>query len=225
MFNLDHAIAEWRRQMIAGGIRSPEILDELESHLREDIEQQTRAGLNAQQAFENAVQRMGKSGLLKAEFAKLGGLKEARPGKVIGIACCAFAGLFSLLWMPALLTIRELSMTERMCGLGAVALTALSIGSWRFSYKFLPVIRNRPVRMAIGVTCGVAGTVWMMVFTNVLLRVIVSRVLTDSGSDALGPIFKIAISALWALALTAVLGGIAYGLEEAASRDMLVANS
>ena len=38
MFDLDHAIRQWRRQMANDGVRRPEALDELESHLREEIE-------------------------------------------------------------------------------------------------------------------------------------------------------------------------------------------
>lgn len=71
MFNLDHAISDWRRQMAAGGIGTPEILDELETHLREDVDQQVRSGLSQQQAFEAAVQRIGESKALKKEFRKV----------------------------------------------------------------------------------------------------------------------------------------------------------
>jgi ferritin-like metal-binding protein YciE len=42
MFDPEQTIAEWRRQMAAGGIKTPEVLNELESHLREDVEQQER---------------------------------------------------------------------------------------------------------------------------------------------------------------------------------------
>jgi hypothetical protein len=35
MRNLDPGIAEWRREMAAAGIKSAEVLDELESHLHE----------------------------------------------------------------------------------------------------------------------------------------------------------------------------------------------
>jgi hypothetical protein len=51
MFNLDHAISEWRRQMFAGGVKDSAVLDELESHLREDVERQTRSGVDAQKAL------------------------------------------------------------------------------------------------------------------------------------------------------------------------------
>ena len=38
MFDLEQAILEWRRQMTAGGIKAPEVLDELESHLHDDVD-------------------------------------------------------------------------------------------------------------------------------------------------------------------------------------------
>jgi hypothetical protein len=70
MFNLDQAITAWRQQMAAGGIKAPEILNELESHLRDDMEQQIQSGLDAQQAFENSVQRLGHADKLNNEFKK-----------------------------------------------------------------------------------------------------------------------------------------------------------
>jgi hypothetical protein len=69
MFNLDHAISRWRQEMAAGGITKSEILDELESHLREDVEQQVRSGVNLAQAFQTAIQRMGEAAKLRPEFA------------------------------------------------------------------------------------------------------------------------------------------------------------
>jgi hypothetical protein len=76
MFNLEHAIAEWRRQLAGGGVRSPEVLDELEGHLRDDVEDQRSRGVSVAQAFENAVQQVGQPCLLKTEFAKALGWHE-----------------------------------------------------------------------------------------------------------------------------------------------------
>ena len=72
MFNLDQAVAEWRRRMLAAGIKTPVPLDELENHLRDDVEQQVRSGADAQQAFEAAVLRIGQAAALKREFTKVG---------------------------------------------------------------------------------------------------------------------------------------------------------
>src|SRR5215212_8858498 len=71
MFNLDEAIAEWRQQMVVGGISSAQVLDELESHLRDDAEKQEHAGATTQQAFEIAVQRLGQAAALECEFEKV----------------------------------------------------------------------------------------------------------------------------------------------------------
>ena len=44
MFDLDQAVAQWRQQMSADGIKNSATLDELESHLRDDIEEIVVAG-------------------------------------------------------------------------------------------------------------------------------------------------------------------------------------
>src|SRR5215472_9639615 len=73
MFNLEQAIAAWRRQMIAAGIKTPVPLEELESHLREEIEQQIKLGMDEQTAFKRTASQIGQPKTLKKEFAKSGG--------------------------------------------------------------------------------------------------------------------------------------------------------
>jgi hypothetical protein len=75
MFDLEQSIADWRKQMLAAGIQTPVPLDELETHLREEIEQQMKSGINSQQAFENSVHRIGHADELKSEFKKICGMK------------------------------------------------------------------------------------------------------------------------------------------------------
>ena len=72
MFNLDDALADWRRQMAAGGITTPDALEELESHLRDDMDRETRNGVPESRAFETAVQSLGLAPQLKNEFDKVG---------------------------------------------------------------------------------------------------------------------------------------------------------
>jgi hypothetical protein len=71
MFDLEQAIADWRRRMLAAGIKSPAPLDELEAHLREDIERQVESGLDESEAFDLSVRKIGETHELKAEFAKI----------------------------------------------------------------------------------------------------------------------------------------------------------
>jgi hypothetical protein len=68
MFNLDQSIAQWRKQMLAAGIKTPVPLVELESHRREEIERQMKSGLNEQKALEISIRQMGQSKMLKKEF-------------------------------------------------------------------------------------------------------------------------------------------------------------
>ncbi len=83
MFDLEAAISEWRKQMRAAGIKTPVPLEELESHLREDVAQQMRSGSDQRQAFEVAVLRIGRAGALKQEFKKAGGTKEILQLKLV----------------------------------------------------------------------------------------------------------------------------------------------
>ena len=81
MFDLDTAITEWRRQMGAGGVSSAEALDELEGHLRDDVEAQMAGGgddVSMQSAFESSVARLGQADALRMEFAKVGGVSASR---------------------------------------------------------------------------------------------------------------------------------------------------
>lgn len=73
MFDLEKQIAEWRREMLAAGISRPEILSELESHLRDDLKKEARKGSSVDNAFETAKLRLGHGEMLKNEFSKLRG--------------------------------------------------------------------------------------------------------------------------------------------------------
>jgi len=85
MFNLERAVSAWRKQMRAGGIQVPEVLDELESHLREEVERQMRAGTGAVEAFQAAFQRMGPVTALKTEFEKDDERKIMKKNLIIGV--------------------------------------------------------------------------------------------------------------------------------------------
>src|SRR5678815_4297310 len=90
MFNLEQSISEWRGQMLSAGVKNPDIVDELESHLREDWARRVQSGESEKQAFEGAVQGVGQARLLKQEFAKLSGKKWAWLRKLKGIMAGAY---------------------------------------------------------------------------------------------------------------------------------------
>src|SRR6266704_3068016 len=91
MFDLEKSIADWRKQMLAAGIKTPVPLEELENHLRDEIERQMKSGLSEQMAFDISVQEIGKANMLKNEFEKIDGAKELRAWRLIQIRF--FAGL------------------------------------------------------------------------------------------------------------------------------------
>jgi hypothetical protein len=75
MFSLEQSIAKWRQQMLAVGIQSPVPLEELETHLREEIERQMQSGVSGQQAFESSASQVGQAEVLKKEFIRAKGLR------------------------------------------------------------------------------------------------------------------------------------------------------
>jgi len=58
--------------MLAAGIQSPVPLEELECHLREDVEAKMGSGWDPAQAFAAAVEEIGQTQDLKSEFSKTG---------------------------------------------------------------------------------------------------------------------------------------------------------
>jgi hypothetical protein len=73
MFDLEKSIANWRKQMLAAGIKTPAPLDELELHLREEIRVRLAAGVAERQAFADAVTQIGRADSLREEFNKMPG--------------------------------------------------------------------------------------------------------------------------------------------------------
>jgi hypothetical protein len=96
MFDLEKSIADWREQMLVAGIQTPVPLEELENHLREEIERQMCSGCNTQQAFWGAVQQIGRPNVLKKEFNKV---ERTLMKKIIII----LLGIFGILFGPGII--------------------------------------------------------------------------------------------------------------------------
>src|SRR6188472_1834658 len=75
--------------MRAAGIKSTAVLDELESHLREQIDAMTAAGDSPEEAFASSISRLGQSDALREEFKKLADSGRGRIKNVI----LTFAGV------------------------------------------------------------------------------------------------------------------------------------
>ena len=71
MFELEKAIASWRKQMEADPALEPGHIAEIESHLRDKIDDLTARGRIPEEAFEEAVRALGETGLIGSQFFKV----------------------------------------------------------------------------------------------------------------------------------------------------------
>jgi hypothetical protein len=154
MFNLDQAIAEWRQQMAAGGIKTPAVLDELESHLRDDAEQQMRAGTGAERAFDAAVKKIGPAGALKSEFKKSTVASVLEKLMITAALLVAAVGLFL---SGATVILCYGSARDRLVASAALGIIFMTAGGWPTIVSRLPVILSKRKRQMIEVACLAAG--------------------------------------------------------------------
>ena len=68
MANFEDRIASWRRELPSALVDRPGVVDELEDHLRQEMETQTGAGKTPDEAWEAAVARLGDPRQLAREF-------------------------------------------------------------------------------------------------------------------------------------------------------------
>jgi hypothetical protein len=172
MFNLEQSIADWRKQMHAAGIQTPVPLVELESHLRAAIEQQAKAGLNEQDAFTAAVQKLGSAHTVQNEFMKADQAQNALKWRLTEIGLTLSTILVPLLFGSIVLKrARFIDMTaaEQMSSMAALAAFSLLAWSGRFGHRLLPVIQNRRIRDAMLVSCFVPLMLWWVVFFRLIL--------------------------------------------------------
>ncbi len=71
MFELESQVRKWRGHLRSSGALGAEELEELESHLRDSIDDLTARGVTAEEAFLLSVRRMGDTDALGDEFAKV----------------------------------------------------------------------------------------------------------------------------------------------------------
>ncbi len=71
MFDLNGAISNWRQELGQNEALDSSDLNEMESHLRDEIEDLAGGGLSQEEAFIIAAHRLGEAGQIAAEFAKV----------------------------------------------------------------------------------------------------------------------------------------------------------
>lgn len=257
--------------MLAAGIKTPMPLEELESHLREEIEQRMKSGYSPELAFEMTLKQIGHAKVLKCEFEKiedtrdrkigaitvlaglviilrvlvrhhelgnpwkmdqigwlifcgilitfglgpllfnftLGHLRGIRLWKLAGIAYAIAAVWISTVPMVRLLSVPKFSaafsMTDRILIFTAISLSLMSVLAWRALRKNLPVIQNSRTRTAIGIACCLLGPAIVVLF------------IIPAWGHLRAPLSFVVLTWMWTT--MAILGGVGYGLAEAASRD------
>jgi hypothetical protein len=172
MFDLEQSIMEWRQQMLAAGIKTPVPLEELEIHLREEIERQMEAGLNEQASFISAVQKLGPAHSVQNEFMKVDKTRNALEWKLMEIGLTLATILVPLLFGGIVLqrsSFIDMTAAEELSSLAALAAFSLLAWSGRLGHRFLPVIQNRRIRDAILFSCCVPLMLWWVVFFRLIL--------------------------------------------------------
>lgn len=124
MFDLEQKIAEWRRELACAGITETSFVDELESHLREEIERRVQSGEEIEQAFGAAVVGLGDAAVLAVEFGKL--WPDRQRSKFLQIfyyGCTTFVLVVGIgtLW------VYEAPPLQRMLGIAAILLMSVGL--------------------------------------------------------------------------------------------------
>jgi hypothetical protein len=200
MFNLDQAISQWRWHMAAGGIKTPDVLDELESHLRDDVDQQMRAGLSQQQAFEDAVHRLGKANMLKTEFKKADKTAALRFERIV----LNGSGLLYLTTASYALVTHETAGQERLLGFAALGFTVLFGLGFRYGARWVRV--EGRTRATLGAASVLLGIGWFTCFMRLILP---RHEFTIS---------QLVVAVFWAFVPMAASGAFAMGLAQSKVR-------
>jgi hypothetical protein len=96
MFDLDERIRSWRQTLPPALANRPEVAEELESHLRDEVDRLARAGRTPEQAWEAAVAQLGEPATLAAEFDKAHrpAWLPARLSVALLVGCALLLGVF-----------------------------------------------------------------------------------------------------------------------------------
>jgi len=113
--------------MLAAGIKTPVPLEELEIHLREEIERQKKSGRSDTEAFQTAVQKIGQAHEVQNEFKEVEEQRQARERKLLKtltvvLTSSAALGLGCVWLLGLALQPRPVLTSSVASGLGSMAL-------------------------------------------------------------------------------------------------------
>ena len=199
MFDLEQAIAHWRRQLLKAGIQSAEVLSELEAHLREDLDRQIQSGTSPRDAFDRARQNLGSAAALGPEFRKVPGCSNLIEKLMLGI-CGMLMGLILFLSGVTIILCYE-SWGQRIMASAAVVSILLVARGWSCLVPYLPLIENNQLRWVSGLTCIGCGFLTSNLFCTFVLP-----------HFEFAPDHQLPAIGLWAVFLMALFGSTGIGL-------------
>ena len=132
--------------------KTPVPLDELETHLRDEIEQQAKSGVNEAEAFRVAVEKIGSANLVQNEFKKVEPKWADLEWKLTEVLLAVGSILAPLLMSHSVLFHRgssAMTLSQKMASLAAFVTFALLVWAGRLSYRVFPVIPRKRIRNAI----------------------------------------------------------------------------
>ena len=192
--------------MLAAGIKTPVPLEELESHLCEEVQKLTASGMKPQVALAAAIKTIGLPIPLQAEFTKVDNKSRLTEQYVIKVL--VYALWFCLVLPLYLYTFFKYDMNWvwRSAGIANVIFGTLAILYCKQINNWFPVIPNRRVRLTIGISAAVCSAAGMGIFMNFIL---------PHFPLTMG---QLVVAVLWGLTVMSIGGVILAGLEEAAKR-------
>jgi hypothetical protein len=203
MFDLEKAINEWRNQVSGVGVKSAKILDELETHLREDIEVQRRDGIEPEQAFVRSIVRLGHADALQLEFRKSETASTAMNKWRLAL-CVVLVAI--IVWLSGFTFGKAgFSSGDWLVASSAVVACLLVGGFWRRAVRFLPIIHNRRKRYAIEVGFFASG----FICSNLFCAFVLPYFERNLNGQILPAIW------LWAVFPIAIFMALAAGIEQA----------
>jgi hypothetical protein len=171
MSDLEQSIAEWRKQMLAVGIKSPTPLDELESHLRDEIERQAKLGMDEASAFDLAIKKIGAAPGIQIEFEKIEQARKARHFKRIYVLLMAIvvSSIFGCAVLFKLGSCSEMTVAQQISAMAALAVFYLMIWCGQASHRIFPALRAPRVKKVVPVLSIAVLPLWWVVFFNLIL--------------------------------------------------------
>jgi hypothetical protein len=167
MFDLEQAISNWRKQMLAAGINKTALVDELESHLREETERLMKSGSAPGDAFGAAVDQIGNAILLKKEFRKISGVSIWLERLMISISLVFFTLIVFLCGATVVMCFTNIG--DRVMAVASMICTIAVAYGWAYAVPFLPVFSSGLKRCVIGLGCLAGGFIASAFYCNIVL--------------------------------------------------------